>query len=171
MAVREVLTYPDVRLKKHAQPYKTIGVEAERLAADLFETMDAYDGVGLAAPQVGVSRRMFVLREPEGGLERCFVNPELLECEGAEFAEEGCLSVPQVYAPVSRYTKLRVRAFDQYGEPFELCAEGLLARIIQHENDHLEGLVFLDRLDVLTHEAKLQEWKQVSEQMATAGRT
>ena len=171
MAIREILIYPDARLRKRAQPCKAIGAEVERLAEDLFETMEAYDGVGLAAPQVGVFRRVFVLREPGGGLERCFVNPEIFESEGSEFAEEGCLSVPQVYAPVSRHMTLRVRAFDQYGEPFELSAEGLLARIIQHESDHLDGLVFLDRLDVLTHEAKLQEWKQVREQMLTAGRT
>ena len=127
--------------------------------------MEEFDGVGLAAPQVGESLRLFVLREPEKNIEMCLANPEFDDGEGSETAEEGCLSVPQVYAPVQRFKRIHVRAQDVRGKPLDFHAEDLLARIIQHETDHLDGFVFLDRVDVMTRVAKTEEWKQMREQI------
>ena len=169
MAVRNIVIYPDERLRKKAKPIEVFGPELVRLAADMVDTMDAFDGVGLAAPQIGVSRRILVLREPEKEV-MCFVNPEILDREGEETGEEGCLSLPQLYAPITRAARVRVRAFDQFGKPFEVEASGLLARIIQHEYDHLEGVVILDRLDVLSREEKSLEWEEIRAHLsATAG--
>lgn len=169
MARKEVVYYPDAPLAKKAAPIKNIGPEVAKLAAEMFEIMDAHDGVGLAGPQVGVSKRIVVLREPEKQTDICLINPEVLEPEGREFLEEGCLSLPQVFAMVPRYTHLRVRALNQHGKPVEFEASGMLARIIQHEVDHLDGIVFLDRVDLLTREAKFQEWQEIrAELLATA---
>lgn len=161
MANKEIVLYPDAPLTKKAAPYKRVGPEAAKLAAEMLDIMDTYDGVGLAAPQVGVSKRILVLREPENGVEMCLVNPELSETDGQELLEEGCLSLPHVFAPVPRYTRLRVRGLNQNGKPVDFEATGMLARIIQHETDHLDGVVFIDRVDLLTREAKFQEWQEI----------
>jgi peptide deformylase len=148
MASKDVIFYPDAPLTKKAAPFR--------------------NGCGLAGPQVGVSKRIAVLREPEKQTDICLINPEITESEGHEFLEEGCLSLPQVYAMVPRYTRLRVRGLNQHGRPVEFEAAGLLARIIQHEVDHLNGIVFLDRVDLLTREAKFLEWQEIrSEILAT----
>jgi len=165
MAIREVLLYPDERLARKAEPVTEFGSGLRRFAAEMMEAMDEFDGVGLAAPQVGESLRLFVLREPEKHFEMCLVNPEFDEGEGSETAEEGCLSVPQIYAPVRRFKRVRVRAQDLRGKPLDFYAEDLLARIVQHETDHLDGFVFLDRVDVMTRVAKTEEWKLVREQI------
>ncbi len=170
MATREVVLYPDNPLVEKAQPIQDVSVDLVKLAADMVETMDAYDGVGLAAPQIGLARRIVVVREP-GGAEMCLINPEILEKSGSETGEEGCLSLPYVYAEVPRATHIRVRALNEHGKQRVFEANGFLARIIQHEIDHLDGLLFIDRLDVLTREAKLREWKDVRENMATADET
>ncbi len=164
MAVKRILYYPDEPLTVKAKPVASFGAKLERLVEDLFETMRAYEGVGLAAPQLGVSKRVFVLQEPEGE-PMCFVNPEILEQEGREEAEEGCLSMPRVYAQVPRATRLKVRAQDALGEEFEMEALDFLARIIQHECDHLDGILFPERLDIITRQDKLQEWAEVREQL------
>lgn len=165
MAIREVLLYPDERLARKAALVSEFGADLRRLAAELMAMMEEYDGVGLAAPQVGESIRLVVLREPEKNIEMCLVNPEFDEGEGSETAEEGCLSVPQIYAPVQRFKRIHVRAQDLRGRPLDFRAEDLLARIIQHETDHVDGLVFLDRVDVMTRVAKMEEWKQMREQI------
>lgn len=165
MAVRDIVIYPDDPLTRKAKPIDVFGPELVRLAADMIETMDAGDGVGLAGPQIGVSRRILVLREPEKDA-MCLVNPEILECEGEELAEEGCLSLPYLYTQVARAKRVRVRAKDQYGAPLELEAEGLAARIIQHEYDHLEGIVILDRLDVLSRQEKTLEWDEIRQHLS-----
>ncbi len=164
MAVKRVLYYPDEPLTLKAKPVEGFGAKLERLVSDLFETMYEHEGVGLAAPQIGISKRLFVLREPEGE-PICFVNPEILEQEGREEGEEGCLSMPRVYAMVPRATRLKVRAQDVAGEAFEMEAVDFLARIIQHETDHLDGMLFPERLDIITRQEKLEEWAEIREQL------
>lgn len=168
MAVRNIVLYPSPVLGKTAEPVEKFDRALASLVRDMFETMDAHDGVGLAAPQVGVSKRLFVLCEPESGRTLCAINPEITSGEGRETGEEGCLSIPQVYAPVARYARVHLQYTDEQGVAQELDAEGLLARIIQHENDHLDGKVFFDRLDVLTLDAKRREWNEIRAQSASA---
>jgi len=170
MAIRDIVLYPDDPLTQKAAPYESVGPEVAQLAADMFETMEAFDGCGLAGPQVGVSKRILVLHEPEQDQRLCLVNPEITEPEGSDTGEEGCLSLPRVFAMVERATRIRVQALDERGRRLDFEATGLLARIIQHEVDHLGGVVFIDRLDILTHEAKLQEWNDVRGQLAPAAR-
>ncbi len=165
MAVKRVLYYPEEPLTVKAKPVEAFGPKLERLVSDLFETMYAQEGVGLAAPQIGVSKRVFVLREPEGE-PVCFINPEIIEQEGREEGEEGCLSMPRVYAIVPRATRLKVRAQDAAGESFELEAVDFLARIIQHETDHLDGMLFTERLDIITRQEKLEEWAEIRQQLS-----
>lgn len=125
--------------------------ELPKLLADMWETMYAVNGVGLAAPQVGLNIRLAVIDvRPDGKSERLvLVNPEILSREGEVTEEEGCLSVPGLYAKVKRHQKVRVRAFDENGEPWERTGTGLLARAFEHEVDHLDGKLFLDHLDLV----------------------
>jgi peptide deformylase len=132
----DIALYPDAPLTRKAKPFSEVNAEVVRLAEDMFETMYAYDGVGLAGPQVGVERRIFVLHDPDGE-KMCLVNPEIELLGGTEVGEEGCLSLPNIFAPVSRATRIRVRAVTERGKQLEFEAEGFLARIIQHEYDHL----------------------------------
>jgi len=145
-----ILEYPDPRLRKVASPVTVFGLEIERLVRDLAETMHAAPGIGLAATQVDVHKRVIVIdiSETRDDL-RVFINPEILEAEGQAECEEGCLSVPGYYDKVTRAANVRVRAQDERGETFELAAEGLLAVCIQHEMDHLLGKVFVDHLSPL----------------------
>ncbi|MDH5673953.1 MAG: peptide deformylase [Myxococcales bacterium] len=153
MAVRTILHYPDERLRKVAEPVTDFDAELARLVDDMAETMYAAPGVGLAAPQIGVSRRVFVIDVATGDDEpsdlRVFVNPEILERVGEVQNEEGCLSFPGVHEDVKRAERVRVRACDQHGQSFELEAEALLAIAIQHENDHLDGKLMVDHLSLL----------------------
>ena len=169
MSILNMVLYPDDPLTQMAEPYakSEFGPDLVRLAQDMLETMETYEGVGLAGPQVGVAKRIFVLREPDGP-KMCLVNPELQESDGAEEGEEGCLSLPKIYTEVTRATWLKVRAYDVYGKRHEFEAEDFLARIIQHENDHLDGIIFLDRIDVVSRQAKLQEWDEVRGRMMSA---
>jgi peptide deformylase len=167
MAVLDLVLYPDDPLTQKALPVEAVTDEYERLAANMLETMHAYEGVGLAGPQVGVSQRIFVLQEPEGK-PMCFINPEILDREGSQDGEEGCLSLPHVYCAVPRATRIRVRALNEQGKAFELDARDFLARIIQHEYDHLDGIMILERVDVITRQEKLEEWDQIRRQLAAA---
>lgn len=160
MSIMNLTLYPDDPLTKVATPVDVVTPDYMTLARNMLETMYAHEGVGLAGPQVGLAQRIFVLRDPDGD-EMCLINPVLSEMEGREEGEEGCLSLPQVYAAVPRATRLRVQALDPTGKPMDFEATDFLARIIQHENDHLDGVIFLDRLDILTRQAKLQEWDEV----------
>jgi len=145
-----ILEYPDPRLKKIAAPVTSFGPEIERLVRDMAETMHAAPGVGLAATQVDVHKRVIVIDVSEARDElRVFINPELVEAEGEAECEEGCLSVPGYYDKVTRAARIRVRAQDEHGKTFELAADGLLAVCIQHEMDHLIGKVFVDYLSPL----------------------
>lgn len=161
MSVLNIVLFPDDPLTRKADPYDTIGPDVARLARDMVETMHAADGVGLAGPQVGVARRIFVYTDPEGEA-RCLVNPVILAMEGSEEGEEGCLSMPRVYSDrIPRATFVEVKGFDETGAPVHFEARDFFARIIQHEYDHLEGILFPQRLDIITREAVLQEWQAV----------
>lgn len=145
-----ILEYPDPRLKRVAAPVNVFGPEIERLVRDMAETMYEAPGIGLAATQVDVHKRVIVIDISETRDQlRVFVNPELLEAEGEAECEEGCLSVPGYYDKVTRAANIRVRAQNERGETFELAADGLLAVCIQHEMDHLLGKVFVDYLSPL----------------------
>ena len=168
MSELSVVLYPDDPLTKVASPIDRVGPKIQQLAEDMFETMYANDGVGLAGPQVGVSKRIFVLHEPDGA-KMCLINPEISELDGEEEGQEGCLSLPEIYVQVPRATSLLVRALDETGAEVEFEAHDFLARIIQHELDHLDGKIMLDRVDILTRHAKLQEWEDVRERLLADG--
>ena len=145
-----ILEFPDPRLKKIAAPVTSFGPEIQRLVRDLAETMYAAPGIGLAATQVDVHKRIIVIDISEAHDElRVFINPEIIEAEGEAECEEGCLSVPGFYDKVTRAAAIRVRAQDEHGKPYELSADGLLAVCIQHEMDHLVGKVFVEYLSPL----------------------
>lgn len=153
MAVLDILVYPDQRLRQVAKPVESFDHDLHRLLDDMAETMYQAPGIGLAAIQVNVPRRAIVMDISEQRNElREFVNPRVVEKEGELESEEGCLSVPDVYAPVKRAEAVIVEARDRRGEPFTLEAEGLLAVCIQHEIDHLDGKVFVDYLSRLKQE-------------------
>ena len=167
MAKLKIVYYPDKVLTTKAEAVTEFGPELEAFGEDMLDTMEEKEGVGLAAPQVGVSKRIIVLCEPEGEA-MCLVNPVIEESEGREYGEEGCLSLPQIYARVPRATRITVRAQDVLGVPFAFEAKDFLARIIQHECDHLEGLVFPDRLDVFSREEAIEQWEKVRKDLVKA---
>jgi peptide deformylase len=145
-----ILEYPDPRLRKTALPVQVVDDAVRQLAADLLETMYSAKGVGLAATQVDIHRRVIALDvSDERNRPLILINPELLEATGRGPGEEGCLSLPDIYEKVQRATHIRVRALGRDGQPFELEADGLLAVCIQHEMDHLEGKLFVDYLSEL----------------------
>jgi peptide deformylase len=150
MARLPILEYPDPRLKKVAAPVAAVTPEIRKLVRDMAETMYSAPGVGLAATQVNVHKRVIVIDVSDDKDDlRVFINPELLFAEGEAECEEGCLSVPGYYDKVTRAARIRVRAQDEHGETFELDAEGLLAVCIQHEMDHLQGKLFVEYLSPL----------------------
>ena len=150
MAKLEILEFPDPRLRLKAQTVETFDADLKKLADDMLETMYAAPGIGLAATQVNVQKRLLVLDVSEThDAPMVFVNPELLEARGSEVCQEGCLSFPGVFADVQRKDWIRVKAQDASGKPFELETNGLLAVCIQHEMDHLVGKVFVDYLSPL----------------------
>jgi peptide deformylase len=145
-----ILEYPDPRLRTRAQPIAAVDAAVRKLADDMIETMYAARGIGLAATQVDVHRRLLVIDvSPGHDTPQVFINPEILSRDGLAPAEEGCLSLPGIYDKVQRATRIRVRALGRDGQPFELDAEGLTAVCLQHEMDHLEGKVFVDHLSEL----------------------
>ena len=150
MTVRSILHYPDPRLRRKANPVPAVNNDVRRLVADMADTMYQAPGIGLAAIQVNDPLRVVVIDISETRDQlQVFINPEILYKEGEQEREEGCLSVPGIYEPVVRANRIRLRALDRDGKPFELEAEGLLATCIQHEIDHLDGKVFVDYLSRL----------------------
>ena len=150
MAILEILKYPDPRLRTVAKPVAEVNDRLRQLIDDMLETMYAAPGIGLAATQVNVHERLFVIDITEDKSEPlCFINAKILEQSGCIEADEGCLSVPEVYESVERAERIRVKALDKDGQAFELEAEGLLAVCIQHEIDHLDGKLFVDYLSQL----------------------
>jgi peptide deformylase len=152
MAIRTILHYPDKRLRTKAEPVREVTPEIRALVDDMAETMYAAPGVGLAAPQIGEALRIFVIdiaASDEPSDLRVFINPEIVAREGVTTWEEGCLSFPGLHEEIERAEKCTVRATGIDGKTFELSAEGLLAIAIQHENDHLEGTLMIDRVSLL----------------------
>jgi len=153
MAVLGILTYPDPRLELKTAPVSVVDDEVRKLVDDMAQTMYQAPGVGLAAPQVNIQKRIIVVDTSESRDQlRVLINPELVELDGKQECEEGCLSVPGVFAPVTRAERIRVRALDRDGKQFEMDADGLLAVCIQHEIDHLDGKVFVEYLSRLKQE-------------------
>ncbi len=150
MAKLDILTFPDPRLRIRAAPVARVDAQVQHIVSDMLETMYAAPGIGLAAVQVNIPKRIVVMDVSEDkDRPLCLINPEILERSGEEQMDEGCLSVPGFYEPVTRAERVRVRALDRNGEPFELDADGLLAVCIQHEIDHLEGKLFVDHISAL----------------------
>jgi peptide deformylase len=164
MAIRAILTAPDPRLKLKSRPVARVDDEVRRLMDDMLETMYAAPGIGLAAPQIGVSKRVIVMdlaKEGEPPRPFRFANPELVWVSDEDMvAEEGCLSVPEHYAEVVRPRAIRMRYLDYENEIRELEAEGLLATCIQHEMDHLDGILFIDRLTALRRNIILRKLRK-----------
>ncbi|MGB7293908.1 MAG: peptide deformylase [Thermodesulfobacteriota bacterium] len=156
MALLPILTYPDPRLRSKSSSVKTINTEIKRLLDDMVETMYDAPGVGLAAPQVGVNVRAIVVdltaqEEDSPGLIK-LINPEIIFSEGQQIGEEGCLSIPGFVSLVKRQERVIVSGLNEEGEHAEIDASGLLARVLQHEIDHIEGILFIDRLSRLKRE-------------------
>ena len=150
MSKLNILKYPDPRLRTVASPLEQVTDETRQILDDMLETMYAAPGIGLAATQVDIHKRMLVIDiTAEKNEPRVFINPEIVARDGLEVMEEGCLSVPGIYENVERAEHIKVRALDRNGEAFELETGGLLAVCIQHEIDHLDGKVFVDYLSPL----------------------
>ncbi|HHO70468.1 MAG TPA: peptide deformylase [Halothiobacillus sp.] len=150
MSIRNILIYPDERLRTVAKPIEQFDTDLESLIADMFETMYESRGIGLAATQIDVHQRLFVTDCSEDKSDpRVFVNPVIISAEGEVVSEEGCLSIPDVTETVKRAETVTVRAQDQHGKEFELTTGGLMAICIQHELDHLNGKLFIDYLSSL----------------------
>jgi peptide deformylase len=165
MALLDILHYPDERLRNKAKPVAVVDDSIRKLVDDMLETMYHAPGIGLAAIQVNVARRVIVVDvSAEKDQPLCFINPEILSKDGVEQHEEGCLSVPGFYEIVERAEHIKVRALDRDGHSFELETGGLLAVCIQHEIDHLDGKLFVDYLSPL----KRQRIKKKIEKMLKA---
>jgi len=150
MAILDILVYPDERLRRVAKPVKSVDSRIQTLVKDMFETMYDANGIGLAATQVDVHEQVIVMDLSEDRNEpRVLINPQIIEKDGEQIYDEGCLSVPEYYAPVKRAEYIKITALDEQGEIYELETGGLLAVCIQHEMDHLAGKVFVDYLSRL----------------------
>jgi len=150
MAIRSIVVYPDPRLRRVAEPVEEVNDEIRQLVDDMAETMYAVPGVGLAAPQIGVSKRIFVvdtaMDDDEPSQLMVFINPRFISREGEISWEEGCLSFPDIHEEIRRSGRVVVQALDREGKPFEVEAEGLPAVALQHEYDHLEGVLIVDHV-------------------------
>ena len=158
MAVRDLHLLGSPVLRQQSAKVSAVDAEVRRFIDDLFETMDAAKGVGLAANQVGVATRVAVV-----GVEQerfVMVNPVIVSVEGRDRAEEGCLSIPEVYGEVTRPDRIVLEALDRNGQPYRKEAAGLLARAIQHEIDHLDGILFIDHLGALKRQLLVARWKK-----------
>lgn len=149
MAVKRVLQYGEKSLREPSKEVHKVSKKIQELVQDLLETMYAKNGVGLAAPQIGVNLRVFVIdvsKNDEPLNPMVFINPKIIKKTGATVAQEGCISFPEAYTDVKRYANVMVKALDKHGRPFVLEAKDgeLLSRAIQHENDHLDGILFID---------------------------
>jgi peptide deformylase len=155
----DIVKWPDQQLKKHSGVVPDINGDIVTLVSEMFEAMDKGRGVGLAGVQVGKLYRLFVTRVP-GDSPRVFINPDILETSiEMEPFEEGCLSIPGIYTDVTRPSSVRVQAWNLKARPFTLSVDGYLARVIQHEFDHLNGVVFLDRIDQKKRQRLLVEYE------------
>ncbi|WP_304163194.1 peptide deformylase [Lonsdalea britannica] len=169
MSVLQVLHFPDERLRTIAKPVKEVDAEIQRIVDDMFDTMYEEEGIGLAATQVDIHQRIIVIDVSEERNERLvLINPELLEKSGDTGIEEGCLSIPETRALVSRAERIKIRALNRDGESFELETDGLLAICIQHEMDHLVGKLFIDYLSPLKRQRIRQKLEKLARQSSRA---
>ena len=159
MAILEIKEYGEPVLREKALPVKEITPGILNFIKDMAETMYADSGVGLAAPQVGVSKRIIILDGEEDGL-IVLINPVIVKSEGEVVEEEGCLSIPGIYSQVRRSSKVTVKALNENGDPIEITKEGLTARALQHEIDHLDGILFIDRIGRLKRTILLKKLKK-----------
>jgi peptide deformylase len=164
MAIRKIRIYGDEILRQKAEELDAITPEIKELIRDMIDTMKEAPGVGLAAPQVGVSVRLIIVSfnlDTDRQEIKTFINPEIIwHGTGRESCEEGCLSVPDYVGDVSRWKEIRIRALDEFGNPLELCVDGLSARVIQHEIDHLDGVMFVDKLPPLKRDIVKRKLKK-----------
>lgn len=153
MTLLTVLEFPDPLLRKKALPVTQVDDSVRKIVDDMFETMYAEDGVGLAAIQVNIQQRIIVIDVSEDQKQPlCVINPEIISREGIQYESEGCLSFPGVFDKVERAAKIRFKALDREGKPYERDAEDILAICIQHEMDHLDGILFVDHLSRMKQE-------------------
>ena len=152
MAVLKVLRYGDPALRRRAAPVGEVTPEVRATIADMTETMYDEVGIGLAAPQVGIALRLIVVADEDGRSVQALLNPAVVDRGGEATGEEGCLSIPGVFAPVTRSAWVKIEAQDVNGGPLAIRATGLRARVLQHEIDHLDGILFIDRLDPVTRD-------------------
>lgn len=172
MALLDILVFPDPRLRTRAKPVETVDDEVRELVSNLFETMYDAPGIGLAATQVDVHRRILVVdTSKDKSAPHCFINPEIIDSRGEEEMEEGCLSVPGYYEPVRRAEWIKVRALNELGESFEMEADDILAVCIQHEMDHLDGKLFVDYLSGLKRQRIKKKLEKSHKAMAKKART
>lgn len=161
MAILEILEFPDPRLRKKAKPIEQVDRAIKKLAADMLETMYAAPGVGLAATQVNVHKRMLVLDvSDEKNQPMVFINPIITPVEGEQSYDEGCLSVPGFQESIKRIDHIRVNALDDNGQAFEIECDGLLSVCLQHEVDHLNGKLFVDYLSTVKREMIARKLKK-----------
>lgn len=158
MAVLDIRVLGDPILRERTAPTPAVTEDVRVLVENMFETMYAAEGIGLAAPQVGRSERVFVMDVDENPL--ALINPEILQREGSERAEEGCLSIPEIFGDVERATRVVARAIDLEGKPFEVEMTGLAARCIQHELDHLDGKLFIDYMSLIKRRFTSRKWEK-----------
>ena len=167
MAILDIVTYPNKILKEISRPVERFDGELHKLLDDMYETMIAKNGVGLAAIQVGVPIRALLidLGNEEGKQSKDtlieVINPEFLEWSGTQRDKEGCLSVPEYFDEVERYEKVKVKFFDRFGKEHIMDADGLLSVAFQHETDHLDGHLFIERLDYIKRKKFEKEWKKL----------
>lgn len=164
MSLLRLVTYPGPVLRKQAKSVKNVDGRLIETAGEMFEVMYENNGIGLAAPQVGISQRMLVMDiRQEDFPDYIMINPRIIRSEGSVDAEEGCLSVPEMFGEISRAEIVEVAYVDRDGREQVLVAEGLLARVIQHEIDHLNGVLFIDRLDKSQRKAIEQQLRELAE--------
>ncbi|MEE8564439.1 MAG: peptide deformylase [Atribacterota bacterium] len=159
MALLEIKEYGEPVLREKALPVKEITPEILNFIKDMAETMYTASGVGLAALQVGVPKRIILVDGEEDGL-IVLINPVIIKSEGEVVAEEGCLSVPDIYSQVKRSSKVTIKALNENGDPIEITEEGLIARALQHEIDHLDGILFVDRIGRMERQILLNKLKK-----------
>jgi len=162
MTILEIKEYGEPVLREKALPVKEITPEILNLIKDMAETMYVDSGVGFAAPQVGVSKRIIIIDGEEEGL-IVLINPMIVKSEGEVVEEEGCLSVPGIYSQVKRSSKVTVKALNENGDLIELTKEGLTARALQHEIDHLDGVLFVDRIGRMERQILLKKLKKIKQ--------
>ena len=162
MSLLAIHVLGDPVLRRETEPVEAITAELQRLIDDMFETMQAAKGVGLAAPQIGVSRRVAVVDVGvESGPPLVLINPRIVESsDEVETAEEGCLSIPEIYGEVERPYAVVLEALDRNAKPYRVATTGFQARAVQHEIDHLDGILFLDRLSAVRRSLLLSKWKK-----------